>query len=83
MDPKNLYETQKFLCPEVFRGSGALLLTRRGKRFVDELERRDIISSAINQFGSIPQEWKLTSDIPHDNNGNIVLLLMNSRVRAK
>lgn len=41
-DPNNKV---KFLAAEVLRGSGALLLDGNGKRFADELGRRDYVSA--------------------------------------
>eukprot|EP00825_Cyclidium_porcatum_P003424 TRINITY_DN11591_c0_g1_i1.p1 TRINITY_DN11591_c0_g1~~TRINITY_DN11591_c0_g1_i1.p1 ORF type:complete len:582 (+),score=117.62 TRINITY_DN11591_c0_g1_i1:101-1846(+) len=44
-DPNNKV---KFLAAEVLRGSGALLLDGNGKRFADELGRRDYVSAQMN-----------------------------------
>lgn len=44
-DPNNKI---KFLAAEVLRGSGALLLDANGKRFVDELGRRDYVTAQMN-----------------------------------
>ena len=40
-------ENTKFLAPEALRGSGALLINEEGKRFVNELESRDVVTQAI------------------------------------
>lgn len=48
--PTTLYskcEGRRFLISEAVRGEGAYLLNRRGKRFVDELLPRDVVSVAI------------------------------------
>lgn len=45
-DPDNKV---KFLAAEVLRGSGALLLDGNGKRFCDELGRRDYVSAEMNK----------------------------------
>ena len=37
----------KFLCGEVIRGIGGILVTPSGKRFVNELSTRDVVSTAI------------------------------------
>lgn len=69
----------------MIRGSGALLLNRHGQRFVDELERRDVVSTAINQFGSIGEEWKMTQEnnLKNEVNNRIAILLMNQKVRSQ
>ncbi|KAI1817974.1 flavocytochrome c [Poronia punctata] len=43
-DPGNVY---KFLAAEALRGEGGILLDGQGKRFVNEMERRDVVSEAI------------------------------------
>ena len=47
MDPSNPSSGTKFLAPEALRGSGAILLNKKGRRFVNELDTRDKVSSAI------------------------------------
>ena len=37
----------KFLAPEKLRGVGAVLLNAHGRRFVNELATRDVVSEAI------------------------------------
>ncbi|KAJ1893533.1 hypothetical protein LPJ66_005695 [Kickxella alabastrina] len=44
----------KFLAAEALRGAGALLLDARGRRFVDELATRDVVTSAINDACGSP-----------------------------
>lgn len=40
---------KSILCPEAWRGAGAILISpRTGRRFVDELGQRDLITAAIN-----------------------------------
>jgi hypothetical protein len=39
--------TGQFLAPEKLRGCGALLLDDSGRRFVDELATRDVVTAAI------------------------------------
>lgn len=36
-----------WLCPEIFRSKGAILVDRKGNRFIDELESRDKITNSI------------------------------------
>lgn len=47
VNPKDRDAKQKFLAPEMIRGSGALLINMEGKRFVNELSTRDRVSQAI------------------------------------
>lgn len=46
VDPKDLLKKTKFLAAEALRGEGGILL-RRGKRFIDELQTRKVVSEAI------------------------------------
>ena len=41
VDPKDPLNAVKFLGPEALRGCGGILINQHGKRFVDELGRRD------------------------------------------
>lgn len=48
--PTTLYsarEGRRFLISESVRGEGAVLLDKKGKRFVDELQPRDVVTKAI------------------------------------
>jgi len=47
VDPKDPTATYKFLAAEALRGEGGILLSSEGKRFVNEMERRDVASDAI------------------------------------
>ena len=47
IEPSNPNHHTKFLAPEALRGVGAILLNHEGKRFVDELARRDHVTEAI------------------------------------
>jgi flavocytochrome c len=47
VDPSDLNSQVKFLAPEKLRGVGGILLNSRAQRFVNELSKRDIVSSAI------------------------------------
>ncbi|KAI1432824.1 flavocytochrome c [Xylaria sp. CBS 124048] len=47
IDPKDPRATYKFLAAEALRGEGGILLSHDGRRFVDELERRDVVTEAI------------------------------------
>eukprot|EP00658_Telonema_sp_P-2_P043322 TRINITY_DN31260_c0_g1_i1.p1 TRINITY_DN31260_c0_g1~~TRINITY_DN31260_c0_g1_i1.p1 ORF type:complete len:171 (+),score=50.37 TRINITY_DN31260_c0_g1_i1:648-1160(+) len=44
IDPKHPHAETKTLCAEILRGSGAVLLDQLGERFVDELEKRDVVT---------------------------------------
>lgn len=51
VEPKAPNQHTKFLAPEALRGCGAILLDANGKRFVNELGRRDYVSEAIFKHG--------------------------------
>ncbi|PVV02023.1 hypothetical protein BB560_003529 [Smittium megazygosporum] len=74
---KDPYAQTKFLAAEALRGEGGVLLNFNGKRFVNELDTRDNVTSAIweksnssdlikNIYGEDPQtESKPTSQSPN------------------
>jgi hypothetical protein len=47
VDPANPDAKTKFLAAEALRGAGGLLLDARGGRFVREVERRDVVTAAM------------------------------------
>ncbi|KAI0454735.1 FAD binding domain-containing protein [Xylaria acuta] len=47
VDPKDPAATYKFLAAEALRGEGGILLSAEGRRFVNEMERRDVASDAV------------------------------------
>ncbi|KAI0017065.1 putative FAD dependent oxidoreductase [Xylariomycetidae sp. FL0641] len=47
LDPKDAGAGYKILAAEALRGEGGILLNGEGRRFVDEMERRDVVSEAI------------------------------------
>lgn len=47
VDPADRGSKQKLLAPEALRGSGGILVNEHGRRFVDELCTRDVVSSAV------------------------------------
>jgi hypothetical protein len=47
IDPKEEAASTKTLCAELLRGTGAVLLDRQGRRFVNELGTRDHISAEM------------------------------------
>jgi aspartate oxidase len=47
VDPANPAAKTKFLAAEALRGAGGLLLDARGARFVREVERRDVVTAAM------------------------------------
>ncbi|KAF5339270.1 hypothetical protein D9758_013333 [Tetrapyrgos nigripes] len=49
VDPSNRDAKTKFLAAEALRGVGGLLIDRAGKRFVNELDRRDAVTTAMQQ----------------------------------
>ena len=49
VDPKRPDEEQKTLCAEILRGVGGILLNSKGKRFCNELGRRDYVVSKMKE----------------------------------
>ncbi|KAI1451586.1 Flavocytochrome c [Annulohypoxylon moriforme] len=47
VDPKDPGSAYKFLAAEALRGEGGILLSGEGKRFINELQTRDVVSAAI------------------------------------
>ena len=47
VDPAEPHSRNKLLAPEALRGLGGLLLNHAGRRFVDELGRRDVVAAAM------------------------------------
>jgi flavocytochrome c len=47
IDPKDPANRTKYLGPEALRGSGGVLLNKKGERFVNELDLRSVVSQAI------------------------------------
>lgn len=47
IDPKDPAAHTKYLGPEALRGSGGILLDQHGKRFINELDLRSVVSAAI------------------------------------
>lgn len=54
VDPKDPKAKVKFLAAEALRGCGGLLLDNEGKRFVDELQKRDWVSNAMFKHDKFP-----------------------------
>ena len=54
VDPKDPYAKVKFLAAEALRGVGGLLLDSGGDRFIDELEKRDVVSNAMWKRDKFP-----------------------------
>uniref|UniRef100_A0A1I8BF21 FAD_binding_2 domain-containing protein n=1 Tax=Meloidogyne hapla TaxID=6305 RepID=A0A1I8BF21_MELHA len=66
IDPKDPGATTKFLAAEALRGKGAILVNHKGKRFGNELGRRDDLTKQISQHcalqkeaGDMPIAWML------------------------
>ncbi|CAE8609146.1 unnamed protein product [Polarella glacialis] len=47
IDPKDPGNHTKYLGPEALRGSGGILLDQKGRRFVNELDLRSVVSNKI------------------------------------
>jgi cytochrome b involved in lipid metabolism len=54
VDPKDPHAKVKFLAAEALRGVGGLLLDSGGDRFIDELEKRDVVSNAMWKRDKFP-----------------------------
>ncbi|KAI5959682.1 OSM1 [Candida theae] len=52
----NVNSHWKFLCGELMRGIGGILLTPSGKRFVNELATRDVVTNAVLKNCQVKQE---------------------------
>ncbi|KAJ7096998.1 Flavocytochrome c [Mycena crocata] len=50
VDPANPSAKTKFLAAEALRGVGGLLLDSSGARFVNEVERRDVVTAAMQEI---------------------------------
>lgn len=68
IDPAKPAAATKFLGPEALRGSGGILLTPAGARFVDELALRSDVSAAIKALGN---------DYPGSNGLSFAYCLLN------
>lgn len=64
VDPQTPDATYKFLAAEVLRGEGGILLSGEGKRFVDEMETREVVSKAIMELpphnSGSTRQWDVT-----------------------
>ncbi|KAI1182209.1 FAD binding domain-containing protein [Nemania serpens] len=80
VDPKDPKAAYKFLAAEALRGEGGILLSPEGRRFVNEMERRDVASAAVM---ALPRDSDIRKDGNGDGNGkgdgvrqwNVTLLL--------
>eukprot|EP00804_Cyclotella_cryptica_P010809 CCRYP_008746-RD/>CCRYP_008746-RD protein AED:0.03 eAED:0.03 QI:3416/1/1/1/0.75/0.66/9/1129/1048 len=52
LDPNDPSNPTKFLAPEAIRGSGGVLVNSEGKRFVNELDLRSIVTAGIQKYCS-------------------------------
>ncbi|TLS25614.1 hypothetical protein PpBr36_07556 [Pyricularia pennisetigena] len=64
VDPANPHSPVKILAAEMLRGEGGIML-RHGKRFVNEMETREHVSSAImaqppSEAKAVPKQWDVT-----------------------
>ncbi|KAH9217362.1 putative FAD dependent oxidoreductase [Leptodontidium sp. 2 PMI_412] len=61
VDLKDVDNPVKFLAAEMLRGEGGLLLDSSGRRFVDEMQTRRVVTSAITALeearGEGPRQW--------------------------
>lgn len=67
-------------------GFGAILLDSTGKRFVNELAPRDVVTAAILTHGKPASQWPMMTQNKMMENSvepTAVLLLMNQNIRNK
>lgn len=61
VDPKDVLNPVKFLAAEMLRGEGGILL-REGKRFINEMDTRKVITDSITSTPSAelsPRQWDI------------------------
>ncbi|KAI5970442.1 OSM1 [Candida margitis] len=56
----NVESHWKFLCGELMRGIGGILLSPAGKRFVNELTTRDVVTDAVIKNCQVKQENEMS-----------------------
>ncbi|EPY35309.1 NADH-dependent fumarate reductase [Angomonas deanei] len=56
LDPKDPKNRTKYLGPEALRGSGGILLNKKGERFINELDLRSVVSKAIIEQNDVYPE---------------------------
>ena len=66
VDPKDPHAKVKFLAAEALRGVGGLLLDAGGDRFIDELEKRDVVSNAMWKRDKFPVRLVLNTKAAKD-----------------
>ncbi|KEF59686.1 aromatic-L-amino-acid decarboxylase [Exophiala aquamarina CBS 119918] len=49
IDPNDRFKATKFLAAEVLRGEGGIMLNSEGKRFINELQTRKVVTDTITQ----------------------------------
>ncbi|KAI6243830.1 FAD-binding-2 domain-containing protein [Aphelenchoides fujianensis] len=76
IDPKQPDAQTKFLAAEALRGKGAIVVNERGRRFANELGRRDFFTKKINEncakdpkAGDLPVAFMLLNDAVADGFG--------------
>eukprot|EP01053_Blabericola_migrator_P010574 Blabericola_migrator_1__10573@NODE_5_length_29060_cov_171_088642_g4_i0_p5_GENE_NODE_5_length_29060_cov_171_088642_g4_i0NODE_5_length_29060_cov_171_088642_g4_i0_p5_ORF_typecomplete_len562_score103_85FAD_binding_2/PF00890_24/5_2e80DAO/PF01266_24/2_3e11FAD_oxidored/PF12831_7/5_6e09HI0933_like/PF03486_14/9_9e06HI0933_like/PF03486_14/5_7Pyr_redox_2/PF07992_14/1_6e06NAD_binding_8/PF13450_6/2e06NAD_binding_8/PF13450_6/2_9e03Pyr_redox/PF00070_27/2_4e05Thi4/PF01946_17/0_00018GIDA/PF01134_22/0_00018GIDA/P len=80
VDPKDPHANRKFLCPEVMRGVGAIMVNTSGHRFVDELKPRDKVSQAIVKDGGSVKAFGLSD---REDTQRMGLMLMTQTIAEK
>ena len=68
VDPSNPSNPSKFLCAELMRGIGGILLNARGERFCNELGTRDYVTAKMLEqnplFRASNQKWNPSHEVP-------------------
>lgn len=89
LDPKDPSNPTKFLAPEAIRGSGGVLVNSEGKRFVNELDLRSVVTAGIQQNCSLyktadyegpPFAWCILSREAQETFGKPVLSFYKDRL---
>ena len=62
VDPKEPDAKVKFLAAEALRGCGGLLIDNEGKRFIDELEKRAVVTAAMWKHDKFPVRLVLNGE---------------------
>ena len=81
VDPKDPVAPTKTLAAEILRGAGGLLLTRDGRRFVDELGTRDYVSGRM--LAEARAEAEAGGEPMHEGHSLTFALLLNARAAAE
>jgi len=90
IDPRDPGNHTKYLGPEALRGSGGILLDQQGRRFVNELDLRSVVSQHIldkcdpwkNPDGTVarPWAWCVLNEASQEKFGRPMLMFYKDQV---